>query len=121
MEVRIAIQPLRTYMADFDRVFELRDEVFGDDNDEPIFGGAEFFATSLDHGADDERLDQLREDERDDADGLGMWAPGVIKPEPLASLRRMRRAEFRALRRTSRRSPVRAGHRPSPAATASDV
>ena len=99
-------------MADFDRVFELRDEVFGDDNDEPIFGGAEFFATSLDHGADDERLDQLREDERDDADGLGMWAPGVIKPEPLASLRRMRRAEF------SRATFEQAGGRPFEPGTA---
>lgn len=98
-EVRIAIQPLRTYVADFDRVFELRDEVFGDDSDEPIFGGADFFATSFDHGADDERLDQLREDERDDGNGRGMWAPGVMKPETLASLRRMRHAELRALQR----------------------
>lgn len=84
VEVEIVIQPVCTYVADFDRVFDLRELVFEgdwDDRDEP---GAEFFSQRFDHGSDDNRMDDLEEEERDDLAGRGIYAnegPSRSTPE----------------------------------------
>lgn len=103
VEVRITIQPLRTYVADVDRLFRLREKVFedryGDDLDAD---GAEFFGSRFDHFEDDGRLDELREEERDEAERRGLYAAGGLfeaHPELAANVSRMRKAELRALRR----------------------
>jgi hypothetical protein len=102
VEVRITIQPLRTYTADVDRLFLLSEQVFGDEYEERDADGVEFFAARFDHMRDDFRLDELREEARDEAEGRGLWAPDgplAERPNLLADLRRMHRAEHRALRR----------------------
>ena len=103
VEVRITVQPLRTYVADVDRMFHLREEVFGDDYDDRDADGGEFFRDRFGHnGFDDNRLDELREEARDETEGRGLWASGgplAARPDLLASLRQMHRAERRALRR----------------------
>lgn len=96
VEAEVLIQPLRTYISDFDRVFRLQEEVFGDRwevGDEP---GAEFFSEQFDHGADSFRMDDLLEEERDDQAGRGVYS---FDAELGERFRRMRKAELRALRR----------------------
>lgn len=101
VEVEIVIQPVRTYVADFDRVFDLRELVFEgdwDDRDEP---GAEFFSQRFDHGSDDNRMDDLEEEERDHLAGRGIYGnegPFALDTGVRESLCEMRRAEMRALR-----------------------
>lgn len=96
VEAQVLIQPLRTYVSDFDRVFRLREEVFGDRWDTGDEPGAEFFSEQFDHGADSFRMDDLLEEERDDQAGRGVYSFGAEFGE---RLRRMRKAELRALRR----------------------
>lgn len=103
VEVRISIQPLRTYVGDVDRLFGLRDRVFEDPYGDAVDAdGAEFFGSRFDHFEDDERLDELREEERDEAERRGLYAPGGLfdaHPELAANLGHRRKAELRALRR----------------------
>lgn len=101
VEVKIAIQPVRTYVADFDRVFDLRELVFEGDWDDRDEFGAEFFSQRFDHGPDDNRMDDLAEEERDYLAGRGIYAsdgPFVLDTELRECLCQMRRAEMRALR-----------------------
>jgi hypothetical protein len=96
VEAEVLIQPVRTYISDFDRVFRLREEVFGDGweiGDEP---GAEFFSKQFDHGADSLRMDDLLEEEEDDQAAGGVSSFDAALGE---RFRRMRQAELRALRR----------------------
>lgn len=103
VEVRITIQPLRTYVADVDRLFRLREKVFEDRYGDALDAdGAEFFGNLFDHFEDDNRLDELREEERDESERRGLYAPGGLfdaHPELAANLSQMRKAEVRALRR----------------------
>jgi len=103
VEVRITIQPLRTYVADVDRLFRLRERVFEDPYGDALDAdGAEFFGNRFDHFDDDERLDELREEERDEAERRGLYAPGGLydaHPDLAANLSQMRKAELRGLRR----------------------
>lgn len=101
VEVEIAIQPVRTYVADFDRLFDLRELVFEGDWDDRDQAGAEFFSNHFDHGHDDNRMDDLEEEERDHLAGCGIYAnngPFVLDIELRETLCQMRRAEMRALR-----------------------
>jgi hypothetical protein len=102
VEVEIGVQPLRTYVADFDRAFSIRELVFGDEwstDDEP---GSEFFVRQFDHGNDDLRMDELEEEARDDREGRGIYAldgPFALDQDVLENMRAMRRSQLRALRR----------------------
>lgn len=101
VEVEIAIQPVRTYVADFDRVFDLRELVFEGDCDYRDQPGSEVFSQRFDHGHDDNRMGDLEEEERDHLAGRGLYAndgPFVLDTELRERLCQMRRAEMRALR-----------------------
>jgi hypothetical protein len=101
VEVRIKIQPLRTYVADANRLFLLRDHVFGEDADGDA-DGVEFFDNRFAHMEDDDLLDELRDEHQEDLEGRGLFAPGEFydrDPELRAELRSWRETRLRALRR----------------------
>jgi hypothetical protein len=80
VEVNITVEPLRTYVSDYDRVFDIRtalgDEDDLDDSDFPYSDRDEVF----DPLADD-RLDDLCEEHADDLADRGLFAPGGLLAE----------------------------------------
>jgi hypothetical protein len=82
VEARIVVKPLRLYTSDYDRLWQRRDQVFDDDrrhrwhHDDPA--GARFWARQWDDERDDERLSGLRQEDRDDANDRGLYAPGGL-------------------------------------------
>lgn len=108
VQVRIVVRPLRVYIADYDRLFGRRDEIFGDrgepdryDDEEPE--GARFWTRGWDDLRDNDRLDELRKQDSDDANDRGLYATGgLFDPSPEMSAmraedRRRRHREFKAL------------------------
>lgn len=109
VRVRIVVRPLRVYIADYDRLFRRRDQVFGDHEgqldwyeDEPE--GGRFWARDWDDFRDSDRLDELRMEDFDDANDQGLYTPGGLfdhSPEMSdvrAEDRRRRHREIKALR-----------------------
>jgi hypothetical protein len=108
VRVVIVIRPLRVYVADYDRLFRRREQIFGDhatdrnwDDDKPA--GARFWTRGWDDIRDSDRLRDLRSEDADDANSRGRFAPGglydhssemsVMRDEQ----RRRRRREIKAL------------------------
>jgi hypothetical protein len=102
VQARIVVRPLRLYVADFDRLFRRRDQIFGEPwgdsighDDEP--NGSRFWARAWDDLNDNDRLDDLREEEFDDVNERGLYARGGFYDQS----REMR--AFREDRRTTDR------------------
>jgi hypothetical protein len=108
VQVVIVVRPLRVYVADYDRLFRRRDQIFGDDarnrdwdDDEPA--GAQFWTRGWDDPHDSDRLRDLRSEEADDTNDRGLFAPGGLydySPEMSVMRddeRRRRRREMKAL------------------------
>lgn len=82
VRVRIVVRPLRLYIADYDRLWRRQDEIFGDPRDrrdsydEPA--GSRFWDRGWDPLRDDDRLEDLRKDDFDDANDQGLYAPGGL-------------------------------------------
>lgn len=84
VEVAITVRPLRTYIADYDRLFRRREQIFGedlrrhrwDDDDDRV--GAGFWKEDWDDLHDDDRLRELRSEDADDRANRGLYAPGGL-------------------------------------------
>jgi hypothetical protein len=77
------ILPLRLYVADYDRAFRLRDKIFGEldpwGSQHEESRGHEFWARSWNHNDDDEKLSNLRSEQRADlADVAPLYGPGGL-------------------------------------------
>lgn len=108
VQVRIVVRPLRVYIADHDRLFRRRDQIYGDRWGQPDWyddkpEGARFWARGWDDLRDNDRLDELRKEDFDDANDRGLYAPGALfdhSPEMSAMRaedRRRRHREMKAL------------------------
>lgn len=106
VDVRIRVLPMRLYTTDFDRAFDLREQVFGDSEryrswdhqlDHP------FWAVEWRPNEDDDRLSVLRAEHRDDLENRGLYElGGFYDTETMRGLRlaqrHRREREIRALR-----------------------
>jgi hypothetical protein len=100
VEVRFRIEPLRTYISDYDRVFECRP---GLDKDDLRYDSAfPYWDDSEWHDPiEGDRLQDLEEDEADDMASCGIYTPGWIydgETEARIRHRSFRRAQLAGLR-----------------------
>jgi hypothetical protein len=105
VEVKITVRPLRTYVADYERLFRRRDQIFGeklerarwyDDYDDRAGGG--FWKEDWDDSRDSDRLSELRSEDADDEGDRGMYAPGGLY-DSSAEARKMRMSDRRRRKR----------------------
>jgi hypothetical protein len=97
----LSLWPLRVYAQDFQRAFRLRDEFErwveedrGDRIDEAA--ALKYFHSGWEHGADDEDLDRLLDERRDDEAGSGAY--GLVDAELAATMRGFREDRILELR-----------------------
>jgi Holliday junction resolvase RusA-like endonuclease len=105
--VRLRIMPLRVYTADYDRAFRLRDKIWEGDGFRSRWSdddGHQFWESGWQPIKDDDRLDELRAEHREDLNDEGpLYGPGgLYDDESMLAVRtseRQRRVrEYRALR-----------------------
>lgn len=108
VQVRVVVRPLRLYVADYDRLWRRRDEIFGDSwqreewDDDDEREGARFWERRWDDINDDDRLSELRQEDFDDANNRGLYAPDSLFDDvKMAAIRteqrRRRQREIKAL------------------------